>query len=73
MDQEKKLMIKVENLHKYFGALHVIKGISTEVHQKEVVSVMGPSGGGKSTFLRCMNRLEEPSSGKIFRRWNRNH
>ena len=66
MDQEKKLMIKVENLHKFFGALHVLKGISTEVHQKEVVSVMGPSGGGKSTFLRCMNRLEEPSSGKIF-------
>jgi len=66
MDQEKKLMIKVENLHKFFGPLHVLKGISSEVYQKEVVSVMGPSGGGKSTFLRCINRLEEPSSGKIF-------
>jgi polar amino acid transport system ATP-binding protein len=66
MDQAKKLMIKVENLHKYFGTLHVIKGISTEIYKSEVVSVMGPSGGGKSTFLRCMNRLEEPSSGKIY-------
>lgn len=66
MDQEKKLMIKVDNLHKYFGALHVIKGISTEIYQKEVVSIMGPSGGGKSTFLRCLNRLEQPTSGKIY-------
>jgi polar amino acid transport system ATP-binding protein len=59
-------MIKVEDLHKYFAVLHVLKGISTEVYHKEVVSVMGPSGGGKSTFLRCMNRLEEPTTGKIY-------
>ena len=66
MGQENELMIKVVDLHKYFGSLHVIKGISTEVRKSEVVSIMGPSGGGKSTFLRCLNRLEEPSSGKIY-------
>lgn len=66
MDQEKELMIEVINLQKYFASLHVLKGISTKVMKGEVVSVMGPSGGGKSTFLRCLNRLEEPTSGKIF-------
>jgi glutamine transport system ATP-binding protein len=58
-------MIKVQNLHKYFGKLHVLKGISVTVTKGEVVSIMGPSGGGKSTFLRCLNRLEEASSGKV--------
>jgi polar amino acid transport system ATP-binding protein len=58
-------MIEVQNLHKYFGKLHVLKGISLTVTRGEVVSVMGPSGGGKSTFLRCLNRLEEASSGKV--------
>ena len=53
-------------LHKYFGKLHVLKGISTTIYKGEVVSIMGPSGGGKSTFLRCLNRLEEPSSGEIY-------
>jgi ABC-type polar amino acid transport system ATPase subunit len=65
MDQEKELMIEVVDLHKYFGSLHVIRGISSKVLKGEVVSIMGPSGGGKSTFLRCLNRLEEPSSGRI--------
>ena len=64
MDQERKLMIQVENLHKYFGALHVIKGISTNIYKREVVSVMGPSGGGKSTFLRCINRLRRANFWK---------
>jgi glutamine transport system ATP-binding protein len=59
------VMIKVQNLHKYFGKLHVLKGISVTVTKGEVVSIMGPSGGGKSTFLRCLNRLEEASSGKV--------
>ncbi len=59
-------MIQVLDLHKYFGKLHVLKGVSIAIARGEVVAVMGPSGGGKSTFLRCLNRLEEPSSGKIF-------
>ncbi len=63
---ETDIMIKVEDLHKYFKDLHVLKGISTEIRRSEVVAVMGPSGSGKSTFLRCLNRLEEPSSGHIF-------
>ena len=65
MGETSEVMIEVTDLHKYFGNLHVLKGISTVVTKGEVVSVMGPSGGGKSTFLRCMNRLEEPTSGRI--------
>ena len=59
-------MIEVVDLHKRFKDLHVLKGVSTTVRQSEVVAIMGPSGGGKSTFLRCLNRLEEPSSGHIY-------
>lgn len=59
-------MIKIENLHKSFGDLEVLKGINNHIHQKEVVCVIGPSGSGKSTFLRCINLLEEVTSGKIF-------
>ena len=59
-------MIEVVDLHKHFKDLHVLKGVSTVVTRSEVVAVMGPSGGGKSTFLRCLNRLEEPSSGHIY-------
>ncbi|MFO7820011.1 MAG: amino acid ABC transporter ATP-binding protein [Halanaerobacter sp.] len=59
-------MIRVENLHKYFGDLEVLKGIDETVEQGEVIVVVGPSGSGKSTFLRCLNRLEEPTDGKIF-------
>ena len=58
-------MIEVQNLHKYFGELEVLKGISTTFHENEVVSIIGPSGGGKSTFLRCLNLLEQPTSGQI--------
>ncbi|MFJ8235468.1 amino acid ABC transporter ATP-binding protein [Ureibacillus sp. NPDC094379] len=58
-------MIKVENLHKIYGENEVLKGISTEIKEKEVIAVIGPSGSGKSTFLRCINRLEEPTSGEI--------
>jgi ABC-type polar amino acid transport system ATPase subunit len=60
------VMIEVVDLHKHFKELHVLKGVSTRVTRSEVVAIMGPSGGGKSTFLRCLNRLEEPSSGHIF-------
>ncbi|HEX2953558.1 MAG TPA: amino acid ABC transporter ATP-binding protein [Bacillota bacterium] len=59
-------MIKVEELHKRFRHLHVLKGVSTEIKQGEVVCVIGPSGSGKSTFLRCINLLERPTSGQIF-------
>ena len=59
-------MIKVENLHKHFGKLEVLKGIDYEVREKEVACVIGPSGSGKSTFLRCMNLLEEVTDGAIY-------
>jgi ABC-type polar amino acid transport system ATPase subunit len=58
-------IIKVHGLHKYFGPLHVIRGVDLEVMPGEVVVIIGPSGGGKSTFLRCLNFLEEPSAGII--------
>jgi len=57
--------IIVNNLHKYFGKLEVLKGISLEIQRGQVVCVIGPSGSGKSTFLRCINRLEEPTHGDI--------
>ena len=59
-------MIKVQNLHKSFGKLEVLKGISTTIENGEVVAIIGPSGSGKSTFLRCLNLLEQPTSGQIF-------
>jgi polar amino acid transport system ATP-binding protein len=59
-------VIRIENLHKSFGELKVLKGISEHIRPGEVVSVIGPSGSGKSTFLRCINLLEEPSEGSIF-------
>ncbi|KGR80028.1 amino acid ABC transporter ATP-binding protein [Ureibacillus manganicus] len=59
-------MIKVENLHKTFGKLEVLKGINCEVTEKEVVCVIGPSGSGKSTFLRCINLLEEITDGAVY-------
>ncbi|RFU64228.1 amino acid ABC transporter ATP-binding protein [Peribacillus saganii] len=58
-------MIKIDNLHKSFGKLEVLKGISTTIKEGEVVAIIGPSGSGKSTFLRCMNLLEQPTEGKI--------
>ena len=59
------MLIKVENLHKYFGEIEVLKGIDAEIHKGDVVVIIGASGSGKSTFLRCLNRLEEPTDGKI--------
>ena len=59
-------MIRVENLKKDFGRLQVLKGVSEEIRQNEVVSIIGPAGSGKSTLLRCLNLLEVPSSGKIY-------
>ncbi|MFB6465895.1 amino acid ABC transporter ATP-binding protein [Cytobacillus sp. Hz8] len=59
-------MIKVENLHKSYGKLEVLQGITTSIAEGEVVAIIGPSGSGKSTFLRCINLLEAPTSGKIW-------
>ena len=59
-------MIKTVNLHKSFGDLQVLNGVSETIEKGEVVSIIGPSGGGKSTFLRCLNLLEKPESGQIF-------
>lgn len=58
-------IITVENLHKRFGSLHVLKGVTEHIGKGEVVSISGPSGGGKSTFLRCLNLLEVPDEGQI--------
>lgn len=63
---EEKPVIHVEGLKKSFGKLQVLKGITETIYQGEVVSVIGPSGGGKSTFLRCLNLLEKPTEGKVF-------
>ena len=58
-------MIDIENLKKSFGDVEVLKGITLDIKEKEVVVIIGPSGSGKSTLLRCMNYLEEPTSGKV--------
>jgi len=59
-------ILRTEGLVKSFGKLEVLKGISTSIRKGEVVSIIGPSGGGKSTFLRCLNLLEEPTAGKVY-------
>jgi arginine/lysine/histidine transport system ATP-binding protein len=60
------VVLRTELLHKSFGALDVLKGISTELHKGEVVAILGPSGCGKSTLLRCMNLLEKPTKGRLY-------
>ena len=59
-------MIEVQNLKISFGNLHVLKGVSLNIERGEKIVIIGLSGSGKSTFLRCLNRLETPSEGKIF-------
>ena len=59
-------MIRTVDLHKSFGKLQVLKGVSETIYSGETVSVIGPSGGGKSTFLRCLNLLEIPEKGQIY-------
>jgi polar amino acid transport system ATP-binding protein len=66
MPQIKKEIVKVEDLHKRYGKEEVLRGISMEVDEGEVVILVGPSGTGKSTLLRCINQLTRPDSGKVW-------
>lgn len=59
-------LVRLENVHKWFGSNHVLKGIDVAVEPKQVLVVIGPSGSGKSTLLRCINLLEEPTEGKVW-------
>ena len=58
-------MIEIKDLTKTYGKLQVLRGITTTIHKGEQIAIIGPSGGGKSTFLRCLNCLEEPTAGSI--------
>lgn len=62
---EDQPIIQIEKVHKYFGRVHALRGVSLQVFRGEVVVIIGPSGSGKSTLLRCINRLEEFDSGRI--------
>jgi glutamine transport system ATP-binding protein len=59
-------LIQLEDVHKWFGNLHVLKGVDLTMQQRDVVVVIGPSGGGKSTLLRCVSLLEVPTLGKVW-------
>ncbi len=65
-DTSTQPIVRIENLHKSYGDLEVLKGVDLRVNRGEVVVILGPSGSGKSTLLRCVNLLEVPTSGKIF-------
>ena len=58
-------IIRINNVHKYFGGIHALQGVSLDVYKGEVVVIIGPSGSGKSTLLRCINRLEQYDEGSI--------
>ena len=64
--KEDSIMVELRELHKYFGDNEVLKGINLKVKKSEVVVVIGPSGSGKSTLLRCVNLLEQPTSGEVY-------
>ena len=66
MSIEKEILIDVQDLHKSFGSIDVLKGVNAQIRRGDVMVVIGPSGSGKSTFLRCLNLLEDPTGGKIF-------
>ncbi len=58
-------LLRIEGLHKRFGSLEVLVDVSLTIAEREVIAIIGPSGSGKSTLLRCINRLEEPASGRV--------
>ena len=62
---DRRILIRVEGLSKSFGKLKVLKNINESIREGEVVTIIGPSGGGKSTFLRCLNLLERPDGGRL--------
>jgi polar amino acid transport system ATP-binding protein len=66
LSQETVPMIRIEDLHKQFGALQVLRGVDVEVPRQQVLVIIGPSGSGKSTLLRCVNHLEIPTAGKVY-------
>lgn len=66
MKGDYKQVIKLNNIHKKFGDLHVLKGIDEEINKGEVLAIIGPSGSGKSTLLRCINFLEPPCDGDVY-------
>jgi len=63
---ESEPALQVEDLRKSFGSIEVLKGISLEAHEQDVISILGSSGSGKSTLLRCINLLETPTAGKVY-------
>ncbi len=63
---DKVQALRVEDLHKSFGPIKVLKGINLEANEQDVISILGSSGSGKSTFLRCINLLETPTAGKVY-------
>ncbi|MBE7080373.1 MAG: amino acid ABC transporter ATP-binding protein [Clostridiales bacterium] len=65
IDNAKTPILQVNNLHKSFGKLEVLKGVSIDIYKGDAIAIIGPSGCGKSTFLRCLNLLEQPSAGEI--------
>ena len=58
-------IIQIKDVHKYFGRVHALRGVSLDIHKGEVVVILGPSGSGKSTLLRCINHLEVYNTGTI--------
>ncbi|MFB2538410.1 MULTISPECIES: ABC transporter ATP-binding protein [unclassified Acinetobacter] len=62
---ERPIALEVQDIHKSYGSLEVLKGVSLQARDGDVISILGSSGSGKSTFLRCINLLEKPSSGRI--------
>ncbi|MDO5044491.1 MAG: amino acid ABC transporter ATP-binding protein [Coriobacteriia bacterium] len=66
MSEQKNPLLRVQHLAKSFGLREVLTDINLDVHENEIVSILGPSGSGKSTFLRCLNLLEMPDSGEIY-------